>query len=309
MPRKKRFGWLTGITAMLLAVTLVTAACGARQSGGANTGADQKKINIAYIGWDENIALSNLYKAALIKKGWKADNIKMTLLEAGPIFQGISTGDKDLFMDTWLPVTHKKYWKKYKDKVEDLGVWYDHATVGLAVPDYVKDVKSIADLKKHAGEFDNKITGIEPSAGEMDTVQHKAMPAYGLNGKMKLSSSSTATMLGAVQKAESKKKPIVATLWKPHWAYKRYHMHDLQDPKKAMGKKGEKLHSIGRKGFKKDFPKLAKSLEQLKVDDNKLEPLEDMVKDAGDSEEAQLKAAQKWMDKNPDFTKKYLSNL
>lgn len=309
MPKKNRFGWLAGIAAMFLAVTLVSTACGARQSSAANTSAQDKKINIAYIGWDEDIALSNLYKAALIKKGWKANDVKLTLLDAGPIFQSVANGDQDVFMDTWLPTTHKKYWDRYHTKLEDLGVWYDNATLGLAVPDYVKDVKSIADLKAHASEFDGKIVGIEPSAGEMDTVKNKAMPAYGLNGAMTLESSSTSAMLAATQKAVGAKQPIVVTLWKPHWAYKRYHLHDLQDPKKAMGKKGEELHTVGRKGFTKDFPKLADSLKHLKVSDDQLGTLENMVHSAGNNADAQLKAAQKWMDQNPDFVKQHLSNL
>lgn len=308
MPKKKRFGWLAGVTAMLLAVTLVSTACGARQSSSSNTGQSKKTINIAYIGWDEDIALSNLYKAALIKKGWKASDVKLTLLDAGPIYQSLANGDQDLFLDAWLPTTHKKYWDKYKNRLEDLGVWYDNATLGLAVPSYVNDVKSIADLKTHASEFGGKITGIEPSAGEMDTVKNKVMPAYGLNGKMQLTSSSTSSMLAATQKAVNAHKPIVVTLWKPHWAYTRYKMHDLQDPKNALGK-GEQLHAIGRKGFSKDFPQLAKSLKNLKMPDKELGTLEDMVHNAGNNSAAQLKAAQQWLNQHPDFTKKYLSNV
>ncbi|WP_020496776.1 glycine betaine ABC transporter substrate-binding protein [Sciscionella marina] len=308
MPRKKRVGWFAGLTAMLLAVVMVSTACGKQSTNSQGTGGQDKKINIAYIAWDEDIALSNLYKAALMKAGWKKDDIKLQELDAAPIFQSLSTGKSDLFLDAWLPITHKSYWDQYGKQLEDLGTWYDNATLGLAVPDYVKDVKSIADLKEHAGEFGGQIVGIDNGAGEMKVVREKAMPQYGLDGPMKLSSSSTASMLAAVEKAVNEKKPVVATLWKPHWAYTRYKLHDLEDPKGAMAQH-EKIHAVGRKDFGKDFPNLEKSLKGIKLDDKQLGTLEDMVHSAGSNADAQLKAAQQWMDKNPDFVKQHLSNL
>lgn len=293
---------------MLLALALVGSACGKQQSNSEGTGEQAKKINIAYIAWDEDIALSNLYKAALMKAGWQKDDINLQQIDAAPIFQSLSVGKSDVFLDAWLPSTHKSYWDRYGKQLEDLGVWYDKATLGLGVPDYEKDVRSIADLKANAKKFGNQIVGIDSGAGEMKIVREKVIPGYGLNGVMNLSASSTSSMLAALDKATKAKQPIVVTLWKPHWAYTRYKMHDLEDPKGAMAQ-NEQLHSIGRNGFAKDFPKLANSLKSLKLNDQQLGSLEDMVHSAGENSDAQLNAARQWLDQNQDFSKRYLNQL
>lgn len=136
------------------------------------------KLTIPYISWAEDVALSNLFQQVLEDKGY---DVKLTELDAGPIFSSLAKGSSDLFLDYWLPTTHADYKKKYGDKIEDLGVWYDDASLDITVPDYVDDVDSIADLKKHADEFDNQITGIDPGAGIMDQVENHAIPEYNLD--------------------------------------------------------------------------------------------------------------------------------
>lgn len=160
-----------------------------------------------------------------------------------------SKGDVDLFLDAWLPATHEQYRKQYSNQLEDLGTWYDNATLNLAVPDCVQGVDSIADLKAHAADFDGKITGIEASAGETGIVQKTAIPKYGLD-------------------------PAIT-----HWAYSRYQLKDPKDPLGAMGK-GEQLHAIGRKSFGTDFPALAKVGKGLKLTDEQLGSPEDLIQQA-----------------------------
>jgi len=137
------------------------------------------ELTIPYISWAEDVALSNLLQQVLEDKGY---DVKLNELDAGVIFQSLADGSGDLFLDYWLPTTHKQYKDKYGDQIEDLGVWYDSATLDLTVPEYVDDVDSIADLKEHADEFDNVIIGIDPGAGIMDQVKDHAIPEYNLDG-------------------------------------------------------------------------------------------------------------------------------
>jgi glycine betaine/proline transport system substrate-binding protein len=290
LPRKK-FGRLASLVALVASVALVATACGGRDAS-TNTGQQKKAITIGYIAWDEDIALSNLYKVELEQKGY---TVKLQQLDAGPTYQGLSQGSLDLFLDAWLPATHEKYWAQYKDKLEDLGVWYDNATLNLAVPNYVGNVNSIADLKANAGMFGGKITGIEPSAGETRIIQENAIPQYELTGAMQLQNSSTTAMLAALEGAIKDQKPIVVALWHPHWAYSRFPIKDLADPKGAMGK-GEQLHAIGRTGFGKDFPALAQVAQKFKLNDQQLGSLEDAIQKAGTGKEAD--AAKQWADQN-----------
>ena len=283
--------------AAVAALSLTMAACGSSDDDG--SGGAKKEINIGYITWDEDIAITHLWKKVLESKGY---TVNLTKVDAAPMYAGMAKGDIDVYLDGWLPTTHEAYWKRYGDKLEDLGTWYGPATLGLAVPNYVK-AQSIADLKSQGGEFGNQIIGIEPGAGEMKAVKDKVMPAYGLSN-MKLVQSSTPAMLAQLQKSISQKKPVVVTLWKPHWAYSKFPIRDLKDPKGAWGP-ADKIHMIAHKGFSSDQPEVTKWLKNFKMSDKDLSKLEADVQDAGPGKEAQ--GVQTWMDANKDFVTKMAS--
>ena len=99
--------------------------------------------------------------------------------EAGPLFEALSSGDLDLFLDGWLPITHQSYMETYGDKLEPIGTWNENAALTVAVPTYV-DVESLADLNANADLFGGSIVGIEASAGLTEAVQNSAIPTYGI---------------------------------------------------------------------------------------------------------------------------------
>lgn len=288
MGKIRRLGAL--ITAVL-AVTLVAGGCGSRSSS-ADTGQSSKTIKIGYIAWDEDIALSYLVKNQLEAKGY---TVHLQQLDAAPVYAGLAQSSIDLFLDAWLPATHADYWKQYQSQLEDVGVWYDNATLNLAVPKSVTDVNSIADLKTHAAQFGGKITGIDPGAGETRIIQNNVIPQYDLASALKLQNSSSTAMLAALDSAVRGNQPIVVALWHPHWAYSRYQLKDLADPKGALGK-GEQLHVLGRKNFSKDFPSLAPALKSLKLTDAQLGSLEDAIAKAGNGKEDA--AVKQWAEQN-----------
>lgn len=299
MMTQRRVHWLTALLAALSAVALVAAGCGGREPQ-TQTGEQQKKINIGYISWDENIANSHLFKVLLERQGYE---VNLTQLDPGPTYAGLAQGNIDLFMDAWLPSTHKDYWAQYKDKIEDLGVWYDQATLNIAVPEYLTDINSIADLKGKAPLFNGQITGIDPGAGETRIVKEEMMPAYGLTDEYNLKVSSSTAMLAALDKAVKEHQPIVVTLWHPHWAYDRYPIKDLEDPKGAMGD-AEQLHSLGRQNFSEDFPEVAQMLKKFQLNDEQLGSLENMVVNAPKGQEDA--AAREWADQNPEVVNSFV---
>ena len=268
----------------LLATTLGVIGTG----GGGSKG---KPITIGYIPWDEDIAVTQLWKAELEKRGYQ---VTLRQVDAGPLFAGLGQGDIDLFFDAWLPATHADYYNKYKDTIEDIGVWYRNASMQLAV---LKDdpANSVADLKGQSGRYKGRIVGIEPGAGEMKIVKNKVQPAYGL-GDYKLVASSTAAMLAELNRSIQSRQPIAVTLWTPHWAYNKFPIKPLADPQKAFGS-AEQIHTLGRQGFAKDFPELNGWLKRFTMSDQQLFPLEDLVMNKYKGKEAQGVA--EWEKQNP----------
>ncbi|MEV8044177.1 ABC transporter permease/substrate binding protein [Streptomyces griseoluteus] len=267
---------------------------GATKSTASGTDIGQgKEIKLGYIPWDEGIASTFLWKELLERRGFK---VSVTQYAAGPLYTGLATGRLDFETDSWLPTTHAEYWKKYGDRMEDLGNWYGSTSLELTVPSYVKDVNSLADLKDHAAEFDGRIIGIEPSAGMMGLLKDKVLDQYGLQGKYQVVDGSTPAMLTELKRAYAKKQPVVVTLWSPHWAYSDYRLKKLKDPAGAWGK-GDTVHTLARKGFSEDNPEVAKWLKDFSMTEKQLTGLEARIQKAGKGKEQD--AVRAWLKENP----------
>src|SRR5690625_3016249 len=111
--------FLTGLIGLMLA------SCNGPKS--------QKTIDFVYVNWAEGIDMVFVAKEILEENGFKV-NLKST--DAAPLFASLAKGNADVFLETWLPVTHKDYMDKYGSSLEKLGSVYDGAKIGLVVPDY-----------------------------------------------------------------------------------------------------------------------------------------------------------------------------
>ncbi len=257
-----------------------------------------KKITLGYVPWDEGVASTFLWKEILEQRGYE---VEAKQFDAGPLYTSLAQGDIDLVTNSWLPTTHEQYWKKYGDRLDDLGSWYDETTLELTVPAYMKDVNSLADLKGKADQFGGKITGIESSAGEMALLKDKVTKEYGLDEEYKVVDSSTPAMLAELKRAISKKEPIVVTLWSPHWAYNDYDLKKLKDPKGAWGS-GDGVHLLSRKGFAGDDPTAAQWMKDFKFSEKQLTSLEAEINKSGKGK--QQDAVRTWLKSNPGVVDK-----
>ncbi len=273
------------LAALALAGTM--AACGSDD--------DDQTLTIGYINWDEAVAATNMWKLILEDEGYE---VELEELEPGLIFEGMANGDIDFFLDGWLPTTHASYMETYGDQLETVGVWYDNASLSIAVPTYVDEVNSLEDLADNADRFDGKIIGIEEGAGLTKATQEEVIPGYGLDGVMDLVTSGTPAMLSELDTAIANNEPIVVTLWHPHWAYATYDLKDLEDPEGALGG-AEEITTFARSGFGADFPEVNDMLAKFVMTDDQLAELEDYVFNQypGEPEEG----AKAWLDANPDF--------
>ncbi|MGW6562000.1 ABC transporter permease/substrate binding protein [Streptomyces hydrogenans] len=272
---------------------------GATSTAAAGAGAGHgKKISIGYIPWDEGIASTYLWKELLERRGYEVETKQ---LEAGALYTGLAGGQLDFQTDAWLPVTHASYLEKYGDKLEDLGSWYGPTSLELSVPSYVKDVKSLADLKGKGDRFKGRIVGIEPSAGMMGILKDKVLKEYGLEGEYEVVDGSTPGMLAELKRAYERKEPVVVTLWSPHWAYSAHELTKLADPKGVWGE-GDGVHTLARKGFGADNPEVGAWLKDFKLTEKELTGLEAEIQETGKGKEQQ--AVRTWLDARPGLAER-----
>ncbi|GGX27197.1 glycine/betaine ABC transporter permease [Streptomyces malachitofuscus] len=268
-------------------------------SGSGDTPAEAKRpLDVAWFPWDEDIAVTYLWKNVLERRGYRL-NLKQ--MEVGPVYTGLASGDLDLNFDAWLPYAQKNYWDKSKDNLTDLGTWYEPTSLEIAVPSYVKDVTSLEDLKGKADLFDGRIIGIEPGTGEMQLLKNEVMPGYGLEDEYEVVDGSTPAMLAELKRALAKKEPIAVTLWSPHWAYSEYELTKLKDPKKAFGE-GNTIRTIASKKFPEQYPQLTEWIKGWHMSEDELGSLEAEIKNRGQGHEEEAVAA--WLEEHPDMVER-----
>jgi glycine betaine/proline transport system substrate-binding protein len=287
-------------TSALIAAGAITAlaltGCSA-DAGSADTleNGDQKTVDLAvFNGWDEGIAVSELWKAVLEEKGY---TVNLEYAEPAPVFTGLAHGDYDLNMDVWLPVTHKSYIEEYGDDIVDLGAWNEESKLTIAVNEDAP-IDSLSELAENADLFGNRLVGIEPGAGLTETTNEQVIPTYGLEG-MEYLTSSTAAMLTELTAATDNGENIVVTLWEPHWAYGAFPLKNLEDPEGALGGT-EGMHSYARDGFAEDYPTLAGWIENFEMDLDTLYSLETAMFVENDTDDY-APIVEKWISENQDY--------
>lgn len=182
-------------------------------------------------------------------------DVEMVMADIGLQYQGVASGDIDIMMMAWLPVTHRPYWERVRDKVINLGPLFSGARLGWVVPAYVpeNELGSIEDLRREPvkDRLREEIQGIDPGSGLMQASE-KALELYGLEDYT-LISASGAAMTAVLERAIRRKKWIVVTGWSPHWMFARWDLRYLKDPKGALGGR-ERIHILARPGFDQDYP-------------------------------------------------------
>ncbi|GAA3241027.1 hypothetical protein GCM10020256_63580 [Streptomyces thermocoprophilus] len=254
----------------------------------------KRPVNVAWFPWDEDVAVTRLWKHVLERRGYRL-NLKQ--MDVGPVYTGLASGDLDVNFDAWLPYAQANYWEKTKDRLADLGTWYQPTSLEIAVPSYVKDVKSLADLKGKAGLFGGRIIGIEPGTGEMNLLKTKVLPGYGLDGEYKVVDGSTPAMLAELKRAYAKKEPVAVVLWSPHWAYSKYDLTKLTDDKKLFGE-GNTIRTIANEKFPERYPQLTRWIKNFRMSEDELGSLEAEIQRRGQGHEDEAVTA--WLEQHPD---------
>ncbi|MFC0268374.1 glycine betaine ABC transporter substrate-binding protein [Kushneria aurantia] len=284
---------LTRAVAMGAALT-----AGLGVSAAATAEQNQGSISLAYVEWSDAVASTNVVRSVLEDAGY---DVSTSSLSAAAMWQAIATGDADAMVAAWLPTTHESYYERLKDQVVDLGPNFEGTKLGLVVPDYVTDVTSIGDLADHAGEFDNRIVGIDPGAGIMSTTE-EAMEAYDLTD-MNLVSGSGATMTAALGSAINNEEPIVVTGWTPHWMFARWDVHYLDDPKDAYGG-AEHIDTVVRQGLQEDMPVAACILDNFHWDSESIGEVMLLNQQEGSDP---YENARQWVNNHPDVVSEWTS--
>jgi glycine betaine/proline transport system substrate-binding protein len=281
------------VAAILLALVLGTLALTGCGGLGQNKG-----LLLANIGWDENVAVSNLTKVLLEDElGYESVEIR-THDDLDSTYRDVASGEVDAFQDVWLP-NQEALLDQVAEEVEHLDPWFLGETKqGMAVPAYM-DVRSIEELNGTDAEF---ILGIEPSSVMLQEVGKEVIPAYGL--EQELVTAPTAGMLAEVERLYSFREEFVFLAWSPHWMNQRFDIRYLEDPKDAMGPTNDpaECSTIVRGGLREADPVAYAFMDALELTEEQINGLEYTI----NKEDDPLAGARRWVSENREVVRPWI---
>jgi glycine betaine/proline transport system substrate-binding protein len=266
---------------LALGVGTLTAGCGSSEQ--------PTNLKLGNIGWDENVAVTNLTKVLLEEElGSESVDVQNSTLDSA--YQGVATGDLDAFQDVWLP-NQQALLDGVADDVELLDPWFMGMTEqGMAVPSYM-DVTSIEQLNETNADL---ILSIEPSSVMTQVVADEVIPQYGL--KQKLVEAPTEGMLAELEILYTNKEEVAFMAWSPHWMNQRYDFKYLEDPKDALGPVNDsaECHTIVNENLQQKDPVAYTFLNALRLTEEQINDLEAVINEAEDP----LEGSRAWVRDN-----------
>ena len=198
--------------------------------------AGKPRRTIGYFPWDEDIATTYLWKNVLEKRGYKP-NIKQ--IDVGSDVHRADHRASSTSSSTAGCRTPRNSTGTSTRRIwSTSGAWYDQTSLEIAVPVRTSRTSSpSADLKGKATTFERQ--------DHRHRAGHRRDEAPQGQGRCRRTAwtrstrsldGSTPAMLAELERAYAKKEPVAVVLWSPHWAYSKYKLTKLADPKRHLGR-------------------------------------------------------------------------
>ena len=226
------------------------------------------------LGWSPwaDAEVVSLIAQSVIQQAYDV-KVERVLADIGIQYASLARGDLDLMLMAWLPLTHRDYYRRVRERVVDFGSMYS-GRLGWVVPEYVpaSELSAIPDLRDPslAARFENRVQGIDPGSG-LNQASAQALKIYRLND-MELVSSSSAAMTAVLDQAIRQQRWVMVTSWTPHWMFARYRLRFLQDPERVFGGI-EWIHALGRPQLDLEMQDVAGFLTRFHLPDQEISDL------------------------------------
>lgn len=267
-----------------------------------------KAVRFADVGWTDITATTALASVILDGLGYKAST---QVLSVPVTYTSLKNKDIDIYLGNWMP-TQEADRKPYVEdgSIEVIGPNLTGAKYTLAVPTYLYEagLKNFSDIAKFRKELGGKIYGIEPgNDGNRLILGMIEKDQFGLKG-FEVVESSEQGMLAQVERATTRKEPVVFLGWAPHPMNTRYKIEYLSGGDDVFGPNfgGAEVFTNIRKGWVKECPNAGHFIGNLKFNLDTENVVMDYILNEGLEPE---KAATRWLKANPDVWAPWLGGV
>ena len=279
------------LLALALGIALIVGitACSNSDGDDLSGDSDSEVVKIGLSPYPQIEVVSAIFESAYQELGYETEIVEGDI---GFIYLGVSQGDIDVNPDGWLPVLHGNYIERYGDKLDVGEKIYEEVSMGITVPAYMEDINTIEDLKNNADLFENRIVGIEPSAGIMLTAR-ETLEVYDMEDELEILESSTPAMLAEVDTAIRAEEPVAFLGWRPHVMFSEYDIKILEDDKGIWS--ADDVLSITNPDLKERLPEAYEFAQKFKIT---VEDIENIMAEAKESGMTNSEVAKKWFEEN-----------
>lgn len=304
MKRTGRFVKTALLGISLVVGVFVLGACGGGSEGSGSSASADETVNFGTVDWPEAIAKTNVTSTIVEALGHETD---ISQVSVPLVFQGLETGDLDVFVEAWFPTMQTNMDEIDQESVTSAATNLPEATFSVAVNREACDagVTSHEDLDQYKDRFDSKIYGIEPgNDGNQVVIDMIANDTYGLED-WEILESSTNGMLSEVESRVDEGEWVAWTGWEPHWMNNKYDMCLLDDPEEAWGGKSH-VETLLNADFVQDNPELNQFFSQMIVNKDIQADLIDRIDNSGKQPE---EIALEWLNENTEMTEQWLEGV
>ncbi len=244
--------------------------------------------------WTSTVPPTKIASLIVQEMGYDVEEVDA---DAGSVYTGLSRGDINVFMDSWIPA-HQPYLDKYADTIDDTAISYDGATAGWVVPTYMEDINSYEDIKGKEDIFGNEMYSIEEGTSASETID-ELIETYDLDIEQ-VHSSEGAMMAMAIKKMD-KEEPVIFYGWRPHTMFNKFDIKTLEDPKEVFGYESS-IHVITNNDLQESAPDVYEFLSNWSISIDDMEEMIAQIDDGANPDEV----AQEWIDNNEDKIKEMM---
>lgn len=280
----------TLITFVVILLSLVMYGCSSSDGAEGEGDGEKPKLTLGVTNWTSTVPSTKIVHKILEDMGYEIDEIEA---EPGSVYTGMSSGDIDIFMDSWYP-NQEQYIDRYSDSIESISTSYSDADSGMVVPEYMEDINDVADLKGKEDLIDNEMFAIGEGDPAMDNME-KMIDGYGLD--IEMTNSSEAAMLAAAEGKMEDQEPVLFYGWRPHTMFNEHDLKILTNEDAEEGLfDGSEIHVIANNELEDKAPEAYEFLSDWSIS---LDDMEEMIAEIDDGEDPD-DVTEEWIDNHQD---------
>lgn len=274
---------------LLVLLASLLAGCGPEESGARPAPLSERTLTLAYVGWDESVAISHLAKV-LLEERTDHGNVKLERVEPEAAFRGVADGEFDAFLNVRLP-NHSALLREVEGDVATMDSWLIGTTrSSLAAPSYT-NARDLEEIRRTGAD---RALGIRPYGSPIttpdDPVPADVLSKYGLENDF--SHPDEEAMLREVERLYEDREPFVFLAWTPHWMNEEYDLNYIEDPERELGNLTvpARPHMIARKDLSERNPLAHALIDAMLLTEHQATSLQLAIREAGSPE----KGARAW---------------